>query len=438
MKILILDLIKESTHRISKDTSGGYGTGNNFGTSLIPKILKKLIKKYSDFPPIYCAYIFSVLEKNGHTVFYSKTLPDKIYDYDLYILSSSIVCSETECEVIKKLKTYKKNVIAVGPFATNMPKPYQDAGASVLMGEPEFYFLKNKNFENDLNKPTINFEHNFTLDDLPFPAWDKIISNFKNVNRLFGNYKSVTILATRGCPYSCARYCVYPLQQGKLVRQRSIKNIVDEMEYWKNTHGIRMFIFRDPVFSINKKHTTKLCQELIDRKTNIYFMIETHLRILDSDLINILKKAGLKAVKVGVENASEELLKHESRSTITKDNQLKKIREIEKNKIQISAMYILGYPSDNNLSIQATIDYAKYLNTTYAQFSIFTPYPGTPAFEEFKNNLDVKKYEDFDQYQLVYKHKEFSKVTISKYLDKAYSSYYSRLSWLFKYFYSFI
>ena len=40
MKILILDPEKKVTHRISKDTSGGYGTGNDFGDSIIPTFLK--------------------------------------------------------------------------------------------------------------------------------------------------------------------------------------------------------------------------------------------------------------------------------------------------------------------------------------------------------------------------------------------------------------
>ena len=131
------------------------------------------------------------------------------------------------------------------------------------------------------------------------------------INKLFGNYKSVPILATRGCPYSCSRYCVYPLQQGKKVRQRNTKNIVDEMEYWNSKFNISMFIFRDPVFSINRKHTIEFCNELIKSNLKIKFMIETHLRILDSELIKILKQAGLKGVKVGVESAKTDVLKQE-------------------------------------------------------------------------------------------------------------------------------
>ena len=67
-------------------------------------------------------------------------------------------------------------------------------------------------------------------------------------------------------------------------------------------------------------------------------MIETHLRILDSELIKILKQAGLKGVKVGVESAVTDVLKQESRFTVTQDEQLKKIRELEELNIQVSAM----------------------------------------------------------------------------------------------------
>ena len=45
MKILLLNPQKKVSHRISKDTSGGYGTGNDFGNTIVPRILKYLMKK---------------------------------------------------------------------------------------------------------------------------------------------------------------------------------------------------------------------------------------------------------------------------------------------------------------------------------------------------------------------------------------------------------
>ena len=284
-----------------------------------------------------------------------------------------------------------------------------------------------------LKKKIINFEHNHNLDDLPFPSWNKIVKNLKQIDSLFSKGGSIPIIATRGCPYSCFQYCVYPLQQGRKVRQRTVKNVVDEIKYWKLNYDIKMFIFRDPVFSINRKHTIELCEKIINEKLDINFAIETHLRILDSELVDLLKKAGLKTAIVGVEGYDPEVLKNANRFTVTKDLQLTKIKELEDKKIQVSAMFIIGFPTDTKITINKTIQYAKKLNTTYAQFSVWTPYPGTPIFEKFKDRLLTNNFQNFDQYSLVYKHDLFTKNEIRKFLEKCYTKYYLRIRWLFKY-----
>ena len=123
-------------------------------------------------------------------------------------------------------------------------------------------------------------------------------------------------------------------------------------------------------------------------------MIETHLRILDSELIQILKKSGLKAVKVGVESGDEEVLKNADRFTVKKDEQFSKIRELEKNNILISTMFIIGFPTDDEKSIMKTIRYAQKLNTTFSQFSVWTPYPGTPVFKDYENEIVASSFEN--------------------------------------------
>ena len=437
MKILFLDPEKNVSHRISKDTNGGYGTGNNFGDSLIPSLLKKTLKKIHDWPAMHAVYSMSVLKKRGHEVDYSKIIPKNIHEYDLFIVVSSIVCCETECDYIKKILSLNKKIYVIGPFATNNPSKYINSGATVISGEPEFYFLKNQNLLENENNKIIHFDHDFDLDDLPYPDWNSVISN-NNESMLFGSEKSLPILATRGCPYSCFKYCVYPLQQGRKIRQRDTKKIVDEMEYWNKKFEVKSFTFRDPVFSINKKHTIEFCEELINRNLKIRFVIETHLRILDSELIQMLKKAGLKGVIVGVESGDEQVLKNAERFTIKKDAQLEKIRELEKNKILVSAMFIIGFPTDNEKSIMKTINYAIKINTTYSQFSVWTPYPGTPVFKEYEDKITALKYEEFDQYSLIFQHNVLTQKKIRQLLGKSYSMYYGRLNWLLKYFKSFI
>ena len=48
-------------------------------------------------------------------------------------------------------------------------------------------------------------------------------------------------------------------------------------------------------------------------------------------------------------------------------------------------MYIIGFPEKRKKFLK-TVDYAPKVNSSYAQFSVFTPYPGTPVLKSTKKN----------------------------------------------------
>ena len=52
--------------------------------------------------------------------------------------------------------------------------------------------------------------------------------------------------------------------------------------------------------------------------------------------------------------------------------------------IRVLASFILGYPGERHEDMDATIRFALRLDPDYAQFTILTPYPGTPIFRELK------------------------------------------------------
>ena len=84
-------------------------------------------------------------------------------------MSSSIVWCEEEIKTINEIKSKtNKNILVISPFATNNPKKYIDAGAIVISGEPEFYFLKHTNFHLENDKKIIEFKHDFSVDDSQF------------------------------------------------------------------------------------------------------------------------------------------------------------------------------------------------------------------------------------------------------------------------------
>ena len=63
MNFLILDIYKNDNWRLVKDTAGGYGTGNDFGNSIISRLINSLVSKMINMPPMYSMYIYSILKK---------------------------------------------------------------------------------------------------------------------------------------------------------------------------------------------------------------------------------------------------------------------------------------------------------------------------------------------------------------------------------------
>ena len=241
----------------------------------------------------------------------------------------------------------------------------------------------------------------------------------------YNKKNAIPILASRGCPYSCFNYCTYPLQQGRKVRYRSPKNVVDEIKLNIEKNRTNKFVFRDPVFSINRKYTVELCEEIIKEELKIEFLIETHLKNLDDDLIALLKKAGLKLVYVGIESSNPDVLKGVKRFTIDNDEQYKLIKNLVEQGIVVKSMFMFGQPDDNEETIKRTIDYSLSLPNQLVQYSVFTPYPGTPIYKAYEDKIIEKKYEKFNQYNLVYQHKNLENSDIIKLKNYGYQKFYS-------------
>lgn len=434
MKILILDIYQNDSWRLVKDTAGGYGTGNDFGKGFISNFFNKFVSKMIAMPPMHAMYTFSVLKEKGINAKYTRKFQiEEIKSYDFVILISSIISHETEINTLKKILEFTNTKIFVtGIFANTMKEKYTFKNSYVVPGEPEFFFqaldpeinIYNEFFVNKNKAEEIKIDNDVTK--LPFPDWEYYEKKYPLRNNFLGfNSKTaVPILATRGCPYSCFNYCTYPLQQGRKVRARDVDEIIDEMLHWKKILKTNKFVFRDPVFSINRKFTEKLCNRIIERKVKVIFLIETHLKNLDDQLLDLLYDAGLRLVYVGVESVSEKVLSGIKRFTIKNDEQYSVIKKCRDRNIIVKSMFMIGSPEDDETTINETIEYASYLPNHLVQFSVFTPYPGTPMYKNFESRISSENYEEFNQYNLVYKHDKLNQDQINILKRKAYNSFY--------------
>ena len=436
MRFLILDVYPSNDWRLVKDTAGGYGTGNDFGNSLFSQLINKLVSRMIAMPPMYAIYVQSIIKNKGYEVNYTRNINDeiKIQESDYIIMPTSIIAHETEKKALSSLSKQNKKIFLIGIFANVMSNEYQNNNSYIVKGEPENFFL---NLPYDKDEINLYFKEGTSqrnssngmvsnLDDLPFPDWADYVKRYPLKNNFIGFNSKTTIplSASRGCPYSCFHYCTYPLQQGRKVRYRSVDNIIKEIKYWIEKLKTNKFAFRDPVFSINRKYTVSLCEQIISENLKIEFQIETHLKNLDDELIILLKRAGLKMIYVGIESSSPNVLKNIKRFTIDNDHQYQIIKKLKENGIIVKSMFMLANPDDSVETIKDTIKYSKFLPNQLVQFSVFTPYPGTPAYSEFKDKIIVQDFEKFNQYNLVYKHKSLGNDILIQLKNLGYRKFY--------------
>ena len=429
MKIAILDVYKESPFRLSKDTNGGYGVENDMGKGLIPWLLSRIAKKSIFWPPLSALNLVSEFHALGYEVFYTQKMEDIDDSVNYVFLSISIVNCNYELLTVQNLRSKfpKLRIFAFGPFLNFDKHRFKSAGASVIIGEPEFLFQ-----QINLNKINLNllYDQGEVLitsadpDRLAPARWSKFVKS--NRNYALGNFSSFApIIASRGCPYSCFEYCTYPLQQGRKVRSMSPEKLIEDINFINKDSNAKNFVFRDPVFSINRSYTHSLLDSMASKLKGFSFTVETHLNNIDQTMAEKFSQASIKWVKFGIESASPEVMKDVSRYNIEEDEQKKNIALLKKFKLKTNAMYIVCQPLDTYESIDRTIDYAIELKTDLAQFSMFTPYPGTPYYEKVKDTkILTQNFEDFSQFNLVFKHEIFSNKDARAILGRAFTKYY--------------
>jgi len=198
-------------------------------------------------------------------------------------------------------------------------------------------------------------------------------------------YPMVTIISGRGCVFRCS-FCVWPqVFSGHKYRFRSVKNIVDELEYIKNEiPQTREIFFEDDTLTVNKKRCQELSKEIIKRKLDITWACNSRADV-DLETLKWMKKAGCRLLCVGYESGNQEVL-----NKIHKGTTLEGIRQFAKDAkkagIMVHGCFILGLPYDTKETISQTIEFAKELDPDTAQFYPVMVYPGTEAYEWAKQN----------------------------------------------------
>jgi len=198
------------------------------------------------------------------------------------------------------------------------------------------------------------------------------------------------MIASRGCPFSCA-YCINAeLNISAKYRRRDLNSVIDEMKMLVDKYGAKQIQFWDPIFPLGKEHALEFCRRVIASGLHkkISWNSTTRPDFITDEVAELMVKSGCKAIGFGIESGVPALLK-----SVNKNLDLEKVRQVckiaAKHGLVTFSGFIIGFPNETKLMTQQTIDFAKELDLHYAQFSILVPYPGTPLYRELEKNGEI-------------------------------------------------
>ncbi len=385
-------------------------------------------------PPLGLAYIAAYLEKtSSHDVkiidMYSTGMsPDsllsEIQDFSPEIVGFSAVTPQINIvgslgKTIKEICNKEICLIAGGPHPSTVPERTLAENSALdiaVFGEGEDAMLElcnsletakslstvvgiayreNGSIKINPERPLIR-----NIDDIPFPAWDKLnMKQYLDFDYLF-NKKTFPIITSRGCTGRCTFCDAQGVWSGRL-RMRSAGNIADEISALKSTYGVNHIVVLDDNFTINRKRAELICSEIEKRDMKISWECNGRVDRVNREMLDMMRKAGCIYIAYGIESGSQEILDY-TRKNITLEQIRTAVKATKESGMRVGGFFMMGFPPETEEHIKKTVELAKYLDLDWiSELSILVPYPETEIYNEMKKEGLIIR-EDWDKYYKVF------------------------------------
>ncbi|MBI5252091.1 MAG: B12-binding domain-containing radical SAM protein [Desulfomonile tiedjei] len=230
------------------------------------------------------------------------------------------------------------------------------------------------------------------IDSLPIPD-----RSFVRRSEYFGE----VMMTGRGCPFNCG-YCASRNIWGRSVRLRSAGSIIHELEMLATQSekmpdplpGRWVVKIVDDTFSVNRKRTISLLEEIISTGLNrMEFTGGVRADTLDENVVQKMHEANFRRVTLGVESGSPKILKMIRKGETNEDvtRALKLLREAG---IRSHAFFMIGFPDETSEDIEMSKRLILEAQPDYVEINMVTPYPGTDLFQRLisEDPMDIRQW----------------------------------------------
>ncbi|NTV03056.1 MAG: radical SAM protein [Chlorobiaceae bacterium] len=218
----------------------------------------------------------------------------------------------------------------------------------------------------------------------------------------------IPILATKGCPVGCS-FCTTPVVYGKSYRYRELDLVLDEMRYHQERLGKRevTFSFMDDNISFRPHYFTDLLDAM--GKLGVRWNANISMNFLHKpEVAEVAGRSGCDLMSIGFESLNPDVLKSMNKGSNRLQNYETAVGNLHRNGIAIQGYFMFGFDDDDEKSFQSTYDFIMKNRIEFPVFSLVTPFPGTPFFEEMKPRIRHFDWDRYDTFHLMYEPKKMA------------------------------
>ena len=348
-------------------------------------------------------YDVNVIDLSGDKD-YINTIKKYANDDALFGITTTTPQLPNVVEINRVLKQYNKRVILGGPHVTLINSAYKNEKNknvigratksmnqlknefdTLVCGDGELAIFKAINGDKYVDADDVKsdlFLKDEQFDALPFPARHLIdVNSYKfTINGVRG----LSLISQLGCPFNCGFCSGRNSPTFRKIRNRSVDNIIKEIDLLYKTYDVKAFMFYDDELNLNSS-IYSLLKELIkyQQQHNVEFLLRGCIKseLFNETQADLMSKAGFKKLLVGFESGSDKILKNINKKA-TKAENTRCIEIAKKYGIGIKALMSIGHPGESNETIQETYDWLLSSKPDEFDVTIITVIPGSKYYDD--------------------------------------------------------
>jgi radical SAM superfamily enzyme YgiQ (UPF0313 family) len=344
----------------------------------------KLMSKKAFIPPLGLLTVAALLPKTWKLKLVNlnmETLKDEDIRWSDYVFLSAMEVQQASVEeVIGRVKTLGKKMVAGGPLFTLAPDRFQEIDHFVLH-EAEATL---PSFLRDLRKGEEKSLYNSAewpdMKSSPNPEWALLDMS---------KYAVMNVQYSRGCPFDC-EFCDIALLNGNKIRTKTATQVLSELEALYQKGWRSLVFFGDDNF-IGKPHDLKgdllpaLIKWMEEKRYPFSFFTQATINLADDEeLMELMIRAGFESVFVGIETPEEKSLYECHKSPNRHRDMLAAVKKMQRFGLEVSGGFIVGFDSDPPSIFEKQIDFIQRSGITTAMVGLLNAPRGTGLYQRLQ------------------------------------------------------